>query len=382
MFHVKHFLIYACMAGIYIHIPFCFSRCGYCDFYKTTRLDRMEPFFEALKREIVYYAPHFQNSINTLYFGGGTPSLLKSGMYTELFLLLKSHYSFNADLEITIEANPDDLSPAYIDELLTIGFNRISIGIQSFNEADLQEMGRRHSSLQAFQSIEDTYRGGFRNIGMDLIYGLPWSSIQGFKENLEIFKTLPVNHLSAYHLTFEEGTPFDRLLKRGVYNEIMDSKSLEQYELLCDLTALNGFEHYEVSNFSQPGFRSRHNSSYWNGSPYIGFGPGSHSYYNGKRSWNKPDLVKYNKGHWEDISEEETLNEGNLFNESIMLGLRTSEGVDLERLHNLYPAFYDDFSIKLVKWRATGDLYQQKNRLVCKEKSWFIVDSIIKDLFI
>ncbi|GAO31308.1 radical SAM protein [Geofilum rubicundum JCM 15548] len=342
----------------------------------------MEPFFNTLKQEIVHYAPLFTNRIETLYFGGGTPSLLKSGMYTELFLLLKSYYSFNTDVEITIEANPDDLTPTYIDDLLALGFNRISIGIQSFNETDLQEMGRRHSSSQALQSIQNAYNGGFRNIGMDLIYGLPWSSTEAFEKNLEIFKTLPVNHLSAYHLTFEEGTPFERLLKRGVYQEMKDNKSLAQYELLCRLTANNGFEHYEVSNFSQPGYRSRHNSSYWNGSPYIGFGPGSHSYYKGKRSWNKPDLATYNKGHWADITEEETLNKDDLFNESIMLGLRTSDGIDLEQLQNLHPAFYEAFSKKQIKWLTAGDLYLAKNRLICHEKSWFIVDSIIKDLFI
>jgi oxygen-independent coproporphyrinogen III oxidase len=370
------------MAGIYIHIPFCFSRCGYCDFYKTTRLDRIEPFFKALKQEIIQLAPNFPYIIQTLYFGGGTPSLLKSGMYEELFQLLKSQFDFGVDVEMTIEANPDDLTPGYIHDLLNIGFNRISIGIQSFQDADLQEMGRRHSAEQALQSIHNAHQGGFRNIGMDLIYGLPWSSTKVFENNLNIFKSLPVNHLSAYHLTFEEGTPFERLLKRGVYTEMKDSKSFEQYELLCRFTANNGYEHYEVSNFSQPGFRSRHNSSYWNGSPYIGFGPGSHSYFNGKRSWNKPDLMTYNSGIGSGISEEESLKKEDLFNEAIMLGLRTSDGVHLQHLQSVHPQFYEAFSKRTVKWMEKGDLYLQMNRLICTEKSWFIVDSIIKDLFI
>lgn len=382
MFHVKHFQFNSNMAGIYIHIPFCFTRCGYCDFYKTTRLDRIEPFFSALKQEIAYYAPNFPYKIETLYFGGGTPSLLKSGMYIELFRLLKSHYHFSSDVEITLEANPDDLNPSYIDELLSIGFNRISIGIQSFQDVDLQEMGRRHNATQALQSIHNAYQGGFRNIGMDLIYGLPWSTITAFENNLNVFKSLPVNHLSAYHLTFEEGTPFQRLLKRGVYNEMQDSKSFDQYELLCRLAGHNGFEHYEVSNFAQPGYRSKHNSSYWNGLSYIGFGPGSHSYYMGKRSWNKPDLVTYNSGNWSGISEEELLKKEDLFNEAIMLGLRTSDGINLEELQTIHPPLYDGFSKGLVKWVKKGDLFMEKNRLICKEKSWFIVDSIIKDLFI
>ena len=370
------------MAGIYIHIPFCFSRCGYCDFYKTTRLDRIEPFFKVLKQEILSYAGIFPFSIETLYFGGGTPSLLKSGMYKELFHLLKSNYDFAEDVEITIEANPDDLSANYIDDLLAIGFNRISIGVQSFQDADLQEMGRRHNASQSLQAIRTAYQGGFRNIGMDLIYGLPWSTTSLFKDNLDIFQTLPVNHLSAYHLTFEEGTPFHRLLQRGVYNEINDRESLKQYELLCRFTAQHGFEHYEVSNFSKPGQRSRHNSSYWTGVSYIGFGPGSHSYYNGKRRWNKSDLLTYNKGDWSLVSDEELLKKEDFFNEALMLGLRTSDGIDLEQLESIDPAFFDVFSKSIVKWVKKGDVYLDKNKLICTEKSWFMVDSIIKDLFI
>lgn len=370
------------MAGIYIHIPFCFSRCGYCDFYKTTRLDRIEPFFKVLKQEILSYAALFPHPIETLYFGGGTPSLLKSGMYKELFQILKSHYHFTADVEITIEANPDDLNATYIEDLLDIGFNRISIGIQSFHDTDLQEMGRRHNADQSLKAIHAAYQGGFRNIGMDLIYGLPWSNIAQFKENLDIFKTLPVNHLSAYHLTFEEGTPFHRLLQRGVYSEINDSDSYRQYELLCDYTARQGFEHYEVSNFSKAGFRSKHNSSYWNGVPYIGFGPGSHSYYHGKRRWNKSDLVTYNKGDWSKVSEEELLKKEDVFNEALMLGLRTADGIDLDQLKSIDVAYFDDFSKRIVNWVKKGDVYKDKNKLICTEKSWFIVDSIIKDLFI
>jgi oxygen-independent coproporphyrinogen-3 oxidase len=370
------------MAGIYIHIPFCFSRCGYCDFYKTTRLDRIEPFFKVLKQEIKFYSSLFQHPIETLYFGGGTPSLLKSGMYKELFQLLQDNYYFNNEVEITIEANPDDLKESYIDDLLAIGFNRISIGIQSFQDKDLQEMGRRHNAAQSLQAINNAYMGGFRNIGMDLIYGLPWSNASEFKGNLDIFQTLPVNHLSAYHLTFEEGTPFHRLMKRGVYTEVKDSDSLYQYELLCTYTAQQGFEHYEVSNFCKPGFRSLHNSSYWKGVPYLGFGPGSHSYYDGKRRWNKSDLLNYNKGDWALISEEEMLKKSDVFNEALMLGLRTADGIDLEQLQYNNPTMLGEFLKRVDKWKKKGDVYQENNRLICTENSWFIVDSIIKDLFI
>jgi oxygen-independent coproporphyrinogen-3 oxidase len=266
--------------------------------------------------------------------------------------------------------------------LLNVGFNRISIGVQSFHDVDLQEMGRRHNASQSIEAIHAAYKGGFRNIGMDLIYGLPWSNIGQFNESLDIFKTLPVNHLSAYHLTFEEGTPFHRLLQRGVYSEINDNDSFRQYEGLCRFTAELGYEHYEVSNFSKVGFRSKHNSSYWNGSPYIGFGPGSHSYYDGKRRWNKSDLVTYNKADWSQVSEEELLDKKDIFNEALMLGLRTVDGVDLAYLESIDPVFFNAFLKKIPFWINKGDLSRFETKLICSEKSWFIVDSIIKDLFI
>lgn len=370
------------MAGIYIHIPFCFSRCAYCDFYKTTKLDKLEPFLVALKSEIKHYSSLFQEKITTLYFGGGTPSLLKSSHFDEIFSLLRDSYIFSERIEITIECNPDDLTKDYIDKLLESGFNRISIGIQSFHEKDLQEMGRRHSSAQALQAIKDAYSGGFRNIGMDLIYGLPWSNIAAFSENLKIVKTLPINHLSAYHLTFEEGTPFDRLLKRGVYREITDSESLNQYELLREFATKEGFEHYEVSNFCKPGFRSRHNSSYWDGSPYIGFGPGSHSYFGGYRQWNKADLNLYLKSDREKIVEKEVLDISDRLNELIMLGLRTAEGVNLEAIEALDRQMYNKVVSASKKWLQAGNLHNESKFLKCNAKSWFVVDGIIKDLFV
>lgn len=370
------------MAGIYIHIPFCFSRCGYCDFYKTTKLDKLEPFLVALKSEINHYSSLFQEKITTLYFGGGTPSLLKSSHFNAIFSLLRDSYIFSESIEITIECNPDDLTRDYIDKLLESGFNRISIGIQSFHEKDLQEMGRRHSSAQALQAINNAYSGGFRNIGMDLIYGLPWNNTAVFSENLEIVKGLPINHLSAYHLTFEEGTPFDRLLKRGVYREITDSESLNQYELLREFAAKEGFEHYEVSNFCKPGFRSRHNSSYWDGSPYIGFGPGSHSYYGNYRQWNKADLNLYLKSDWEKIIEKEVLDIRDRVNELIMLGLRTAEGVNLEAIEVLDKQMYSKVVAASKKWLQASNLHNENNFLKCNAKSWFVVDGIIKDLFV
>ena len=370
------------MAGIYIHIPFCFSRCGYCDFFKSTKLDRIDSFLKSLKREIVYYSPYFKKTINTLYFGGGTPSLLSIDIYSEILELLKDNYHFSKDVEITIETNPDDLNQKYIDGLLSVGFNRISIGIQSFNDFDLQKMGRRHNATQSLAALNYAYKGGFKNIGIDLIYGLPWSDGSAFKENLSIIKTVSINHLSAYHLSFEEGTPFYNLLKQGIYTEINDVESFNQYEMLCTFASDNGFEHYEVSNFSKPGYRSRHNSSYWNGIPYLGFGPGSHSYYDGKRKWNKSDLSLYDNDNWTLIVEQEFLADSDLFNETVMLGLRTCDGINLNFLQIKFPEFYSSFYKKSNKWIDKGYLYIKNNRIICREKFWLVVDTVIKDLFI
>lgn len=370
------------MAGLYFHIPFCFTRCGYCDFYKTTRLDFMDAFIKTLYSEVAHYKNDFPQQLSSIYFGGGTPSLVKGTDFAELFAVIKRNYHLNRDAEITIEANPDDLTGAYLDALLELGFNRISIGIQSFHQRDLQEMGRRHNAQQARQAVELAWQSGFRNIGMDLIYGLPWSSTEHFQQNLDVFAELPVQHLSAYHLTFEEGTPFHRLLKKGIYQEVSEEDSLEQYHLLRAYTNKKGFEHYELSNFCRPGFRSRHNSSYWKGVPYLGFGPGAHSYFGSKRCWNKPDLNLYLQGDWTRIREEEELKNLDAYNETLMLGLRTAEGLDLKDIQQRFPNFYATLVQQSNKWVSGGTLILENERLFCPPDAWFVVDGIIEDLFV
>ena len=221
------------MAGLYIHIPFCFSRCGYCDFFKTTQLRSIPQFVENLKSEIALRATDFNYPINTIYFGGGTPSLLKPEHLTEILNAFKNFFIISDKAEITIECNPDDLSVSYLNEIFNRGFNRLSIGIQSFNDLDLQKMQRRHNSHQAKMAIDNAIKVGFNNIGVDFIYGLPWSNRQSFRENLAVFQSLPVQHISAYHLTIEKGTSFFSLKRNGFLNELSDVESLEQYLLLC-----------------------------------------------------------------------------------------------------------------------------------------------------
>jgi oxygen-independent coproporphyrinogen III oxidase len=370
------------MAGIYIHIPFCFTRCGYCDFYKTTNLSKMGMFLGALKDEIQLRSKNFDHVIDTVYFGGGTPSLVKPGAFEQLFDVMRSEFQFSENTEITIEANPDDIKVVYCDGILKSGFNRISIGIQSFMDTDLRQMGRRHNAEQALRSIETVKKAGFKNISIDLIYGLPWSDDATFSRNLEIFSSLDVQHLSAYHLTFEPGTSFYDLLKKGVYKEVQDSSSTQQYKLLCNVAKQAGMEHYEISNFCKPDYVSRHNSSYWHSIPYIGFGPGSHSYYDKKRRWNKPDLGLYVSGNFEKISEEEQLDVTDMFNESIMLGLRTSLGINLLETKGRFSTFYPEFITRVQKWLESKYVVMDDGFLKCTEEGWFLADAIIGDLFV
>lgn len=370
------------MAGIYIHVPFCFTRCGYCDFYKTTRLNQMKPYFESLKEEIRQRSSHFCEKIDTVYLGGGTPSLLSAELLSELYDWLLKYFDFNDNVEWTIEVNPDDITPAFLHSLLYTGFNRISIGIQSFKDEDLRQMGRRHNADQAVSAVELAQKSGFRNISIDLIYGLPWSNEKAFGDNLKIMQQLNVQHLSAYHLTFESGTPFYALLKKGFYKEISDERSLMQYQMLRKAALDAGFEHYEVSNFCMPGFKSRHNSAYWKGEPYIGLGPGSHSFYNNTRSWNKGMLGLYNAQNYEAIHEQEYLTDIDRFNERIMLGLRTSEGVNLKQIEVNFPKYFDDLLNEVQVRIKQKHLVIEDGFLRCTAEGWFLSDAIIEELFL
>ncbi len=370
------------MAGLYVHIPFCFSRCGYCDFFKSTNLKAIPAFVDSLSKEIASNSHNFPFEVNTIYFGGGTPSLLSAKLLKVVLDLFYKHYNVSNDSEITIECNPDDLNPSYLDEIINIGFNRLSIGIQSFNDVDLVKMGRRHNANQGFRVIQGAVKAGFNNIGVDFIYGLPWSNRDSFLQNLDFFKNLPVQHISAYHLSIEKGTAFHKKKLMGQMKEINDSESLEQYLLLCNGLHQVGMDHYEVSNFSKPGCFSRHNSSYWKGVPYLGFGPGSHSYVNNKRFWNKAFLNHYLSGQFNLLYQEETLSNVDRYNEMIMLGLRACWGVDMERCRLEFADLYKFFLTLADKWCKRGLLYIEESHLKCREESWFQVDGIIEDFIV
>lgn len=323
------------MAGIYLHIPFCKSRCQYCDFFSTTLLPLREEYVNALQKELVdrkYYLPDPQ--IDTIYFGGGTPSLLSSEQIAALLLTIRRNYQVSPQAEITIEANPGDLTTDYLHALRAAGINRLSIGIQSFNTRQLQLLGRRHTAAQAIESVKTAQQCGFQNLSIDLIYGLPNQTLSDCEEELNQALMLGVQHISTYCLTYEEGTPLTAMRDKGTITPADDDLLNSMYAQLQLTLTQHGFEHYEVSNFALPGYRSRHNSSYWTDSPYLGVGAAAHSYDGQTRQWNIADLDSYissaTKG--DTITEKETLSETDKYNERIMLSLRTNEGIDLGRL--------------------------------------------------
>lgn len=393
------------MAGIYIHVPFCVRRCIYCDFYSTTQRELIPAFVQALTQEIRLRASYLKQSdgsiapIGTVYFGGGTPSLLSIDALSEIFGALYNTYAVSSQSEITLEANPDDLTPAYIARLRHVPINRLSIGIQTLNDDLLHFLHRRHSACQAVEAVRNCQKEGFNNLSVDLIFGIPGQTLQSFKRDLETIIGLHVPHISAYSLTFEKGTPLWQMRERKRVGETDEELSLSMYNLLIDTLTAHGYEHYEISNFALPGFRAQHNSNYWRGVPYLGCGPSAHSYDGHSRQWNKEDLLTYinmvqkcSKG--EDFCscdglEKETLNMTDKYNERIITSLRTCEGIDIGNLKKDFGNELADYCLR------TAVPYLQKGLLACDcdaptdapsrlrltRKGLFLSDSIISDLF-
>ncbi len=371
------------MSGIYIHIPFCKSKCFYCDFYKTTHTASISLFVDKLIKEIEWRSSFFgDRPVETIYLGGGTPSLLSKKELFGIMEALMFTYTFQNVLEITIEVNPDDLSLDYLEMLRTTGFNRLSIGVQSFFDEDLKRMGRRHNAEQAINAIKMAERCHFSNISADLIYGLPWGNRERINSNISILAALPVNHISAYHLSIEPNTPFGVQKKRGLLTEITDAESESLFWLVDEIAGTNGFEHYEISSFCKSGKYSIHNRAYWSGQPYLGLGPGAHSFDGKRRLWNRPDLKDYLTTDFESVREFEVLTPADQLNEMIMLGLRTKWGVNLEEMRTKFPHFIKEVEPVMKKWTGSGHLVQLNGRLVCTRKGWFVVDGIIEDMFL
>lgn len=372
------------MAGIYIHVPFCKTRCAYCDFFSTTLHDMKSRYVDALCQELVMRRNYLHDTpIGTLYFGGGTPSQLSENDFHSIFNQIEKVYGLEACEEITLEANPDDLTDDYVEMLTTLPFNRISMGIQTFHEPTLQLIGRRHTAQEAIEAVHRCQQQGFTNISIDLIYGLPGETLEQWKEDLLMAFSLKVQHISAYHLTYEQGTRLWQMLQRKEICEVDEDTSVELFRILCEEMQKAGYEHYEISNFALPGFRSRHNSAYWHEVPYLGCGPGAHSFDGDSREWNVSSLPKYIEAleQGQRNYEQETLDKDTRYNEFIMTRLRTCEGFSLSDLQQRFGQTYHDYCLHLATpYMRQGLLLQKENTLRLSREGIFVSDDIISDL--
>jgi len=374
------------MAGIYIHIPFCRKRCHYCDFFKSTDFSQKVRLLEGLNKELVIRASELaSDEINTIYLGGGTPSVLLIDELKELLSTIFQNYQVSPEVEITMEANPDDLSQAILTAIREIGFNRLSMGVQSFSEADLKLMNRRHGVMQAIQSVKWAKKAGFSNISIDLIYGLPNQNMEEWERNVRIAVELDVQHISAYNLTYHEGTVFYEQLKKGILKELPDELSLQQFEKLIQILVEAGFEHYEISNFCKPGLYSQHNSSYWKSKKYLGIGPSAHSYDFKSRRWNVSSITKYLQGLEtnQSYSESEILSEQDRYNDYIITGLRTIWGISETFIQTEFSHQY------LIHFQKIKSKYLQSEHIVVNTstvcinaKGLFISDKIMADFMV
>ena len=375
------------MAGLYIHIPFCKSKCGYCGFYSLPSMKLKEQFLEALGKEIVLRKDYLDGkTINTIYFGGGTPSLLSVTEIDDLLHRINGHYPVASNAEITLEANPDTLSPKYLEGLRNLGVNRLSIGIQSFFDNDLQYLSRRHDANHARQCLDWAKQAGFSNISIDLIYGLPTSDAEQWNRNLDLFFALDLPHLSAYALTLEPNAILTKQIELGKVQPVNEEDALRDYEILCQRAAENGYLHYEISNFCRSGMHSKHNASYWFGMPYVGFGPSAHSFDGTSRQWNVSSVEKYCTRVPEPVEgpvfEKEQLTPEQLYDEYVMLRLRTHWGIDLKymkrEMGERFSSYCEQHAQPLV---AQGRLTQTREFLYLTDQQMLFADGVAEELF-
>lgn len=373
------------MAALYIHIPFCKTKCHYCDFYRTTALSWIDDYVEALGREMEHRRDFLRGEpVETLFFGGGTPSLLQPGTLRRIIDRAHALWDLSGVRETTVEANPDDITETYLDGLTGAGINRLSFGIQSFIDRDLELMGRRHTADEAIRAIRTAQDKGFGNISIDLIFGIPGMSLGEWERNVLRAVSLGVQHISAYHLTINSDTVFGRMVASGRMHPIDDEDSEAQYLLCHRILSENGFSHYEISNYAcDDSHRALHNSLYWDGTSYLGLGPSAHSYDGDRRCFAIGDLKAYIDGAGSDgIYECEILTETDKYNEFIMTALRTSRGVRAEELAARFgQAALHRFETASDKFLRTGLLRLHEGAYMIPPERMLISNSIISDLF-
>lgn len=373
------------MAGIYIHIPYCKTRCIYCDFFTQTGVKEKSQYLFALCKELNIRKDYFDGElVETVYFGGGTPSQLSLSDFKVVFDTIYNNYEISPQAEITIEANPDDLNDAYVKGVLFhLPINRISIGIQSFIDDELVFLSRRHKAQKAIDAVKRCQDNGFDNISIDLMYGLPNQTIDMWEYNLNKASLLDVQHISAYHLIYEEGTKLYRMFEAGSINAVEEDTSLEMFSMLIDRLDAGGFMHYEISNFAKEGYFSRHNSSYWLGQKYLGIGSAAHSFDGKNRSFNVASIDQYihEIGQGRVPSEIEILNLKTAYNDFILTRMRTMWGVNLKILEKNFGDDMLKYCLNNVQKHLEGGFVSKEdNILKLSRKGIFISDSIMSDL--
>ena len=373
------------MAGIYVHIPFCRKLCYYCDFHFSVSLKRKDAVVESILKEIELRKNYLgSEKIQTIYLGGGTPSVLNIQEINAIFEKVFRDFVVSEDVEITMEANPDDLKPEYLKVLYEESpVKRLSIGIQSFRDEDLKIMNRRHTAKEAITAVRNSQEAGFDNINIDLIYGIPGLNTEAWKNNLAEAFDLGIQHISAYHLTFEPKTVFWRYVSQGKLKPVNENLSLEQFEWLVRETSNHGFTHYEISNFAREGFYSKHNTNYWKHRKYLGIGPSAHSYNLTSRQWNVANNAKYIEALENNIVpfEKEELDPDTIYNDYLLTSLRTMWGANIIHMRNeigeKYVTHFLHYSRKFID---NGEMVRTGDTFVLSQKGKFLVDYIISGL--
>jgi putative oxygen-independent coproporphyrinogen III oxidase len=374
------------MAGIYLHIPLCKKLCFYCDFYHVISTEDDSAYVESIINEAILRKDYLgTETISTVYFGGGTPSVLDISQIGSILDTIRKFYNLDNKCEITIEVNPDDITPEYLGGLKNLGFNRISLGVQSWRDQDLKALNRRHDSKQARKALEEILTAGIENVSIDLIYGIPGMGPEDWSSVLDYSFSCDIKHLSAYHLTIEKDTVFGKMLEKGLMQEVDEEESVILFNMLIEKAESAGFIHYEISNFGKPGYFSLHNSNYWKQVNYIGLGPSAHSFNGYSRQWNKRDIKAYiravNSG--KPFFEYEELDLKDRFNEYVMTSLRTMWGIDLEYIEKTFEKEGYDYVLNLAgKFKDYGLLRQEKNNLVLTNQGQIISDNIISEFMI
>ena len=375
------------MSGIYLHIPFCKSKCAYCNFFSLVTEKKIDDYVSALKKEIINRKSYLGDDVvKTIYFGGGTPSLLPIKYVEEILELLHENYNIISNPEVTLEINPDTIDKDKMMSLKQLGVNRMSVGIQSFNDDDLRYLGRRHDSRHALQVLDDLSSVGFDRITLDLIYGMPTLTEEKWNHNLDIFFSTGISHLSAYALTVEPKTILGQKIEKEELQEVSEEETIRHYNILVERTKENGFEHYEISNFAKEGCRSQHNSIYWQDVKYLGLGPSAHSYDGNSRQWNVSNLTKYIQlidTDTECYYEKEFLSKEDKFNEYVMTSLRTSWGCNVDKIERDYGKSYTQHFLKNVKkYLDSGIMLVKDNSFILTDEGMLFADGIAADLFV